>query len=379
MTYRRPVAVAILALAGCLWVSDGQRGLRSSASRAPSAVRSPVALVLLDDHRLVRISLRRGAVDRTIDLGPRPTGTGRLGGLLGLTSDHRTAQALVGDRIVAVDAADLTRRATHPLEPGVRYRGLVAGASGTVYAYGDRRTRSGWWQVVVTRVGASRRTAVVRAAERLPGVYWGAISADERRLLLSYHGGPDGADWFEVSPRGFERCEPPHRRVDLRRHPRCLWSAGGGLHVHGAVAPSGTGFLAATGQSRLIALDADGGLAGDWDPRTGDAHLMNFALDGERGRVVVASCEGIGIVELAGGRVRVLPRRRACGETPLAVHGDRVLLARGRRLAIVDLGRGREVSRLTLPAAPIAAVVADPSRLSVTAADRIVRGRALGA
>lgn len=319
-------------------------------------MRDPAALVLLHDSRLIRISLRRGEVDRVVALGPRRAGPAMPGQLLAVTRNRRTALALAGSRVVAIDAATLKRRATHRLAPGVQYSGLVVGTSGSIYAYGDRRTRRGRWQVVVTRVGASRRTMVVRGEEPLRGVFWGAISSDGQRLLLSYHGGPDGADWFGASPRGLERCKPPQRRFASRIN-RCLWL--GRKHVHGAVAPLGKGFLAATGRSRLIAVDGDGRLAGTWDPRTGDAHLMSFALDADRRRAVVASCNGIGVVDLARDRVRVVPRRRSCEEVPLAVHGDRVLLARGRRLAVFDLARRRTVARLTAPATALAAVIVD--------------------
>jgi hypothetical protein len=360
MVARGALTLAIVALAGCSLGSDERQGERSPGSGAGG----PAALVLLHDNRVVRVSLVRGTVDAEVDLGPRRAGPAQLGQRLGSAGDG--VLALVGERIVALDAASLKRRATHRLEPGVRYAGMVVGRSGTMYAYGERRTRRGWWKVVITRVGSSRRTtATVRGAEPLPSVYWGAISADERRFLLSYHGGPDGADWFGVSRRGFERCRPPHRRVDLRRHPRCLWSATGGggrLHVHGAVAPSGEGFLAATGRSRLIEIDGDGRLVRDWDPRTRQTHLMNFVLDAGRERVVVGSCAGIGAVDLASGRMRVVPRREACDETPLAVHGERVLVARGRSLAVVDLARRRTVARLTVPAEPVAAVVVDATR-----------------
>jgi hypothetical protein len=315
--------------------------------------------VLLHDNRLLRVSPQSGEIDRVVEIGPPRPGRPLRGALLALSAD--SALALVGDRVVALDPVTLERTASHPLEPGVRYAGLAVAASGTIYAYGDRRTRDGWWQVVVTRVrGGSRRTAVVRGAEPARGVYWGAIGAGERRLLLTYHGGPDGADWFRVSRHGFERCEPPHRRVDLRRNPRCLWSATAddGRHVHGAVAPYGKGFIAATGHSRLIALAGGGRLTDVWDPRTADAHLMNFALDAAQTRVVTGSCEGLGIVDLRSRRVRVVPRRHDCEESPLAVHGDRALLARDETLEVVDLERRETVARTTVPAAPIAAVVA---------------------
>lgn len=353
MARRAALASIVLALAGCGSGSDGRPAGRSPATTA--AVRDPAALVLLHDGRLVRVSLLRGEVDRVVRIGPRRAGPAWPGQRL---APYRgTVFALGSDRVVALDAATLRRRASHRLDPRVDYAGIVAGRSGTVYAYGNRRTRRGRWQVVVTRVDGSRRqTVIVRAAERLPGVYWGAISADERRLLLSYHGGPDGADWFDVQGR-LARCEPPRRRFGPRVN-RCLWL--GKKHVHGAIAPYGTGFLAATGRSRLIAVDGDGRLTDTWDPRTGDAHLMMFALDADRRRAVVASCEGIEVVDLARDRLRVLPRRRACAETPLALHGDRALLARGRRLVVFDLARRRAVARLTVPAEPLAAVVMGP-------------------
>jgi hypothetical protein len=343
----------MVAVAGCMGADDPRRPstdacLRPAVGPAGGAQRAMVAL--LSGGRLLRISLPSGAAEtrRTLDLGPRVSPADerdafRLDAPAGptlATAEHgRAVVALVrrpaseGDRVAVLDARTLRLRCSHALARGVRYNGLVLGRSGRFYAVGNRSTGiRGRWNAVLTigdvRTGALQRTRTLRAAAG-PGepaqgakdwyVYWAALSADERRLVVSYHGGDTtGGDWYRVSGRldlsaGAAREQPG--RTDIG------W-------LHGAVEPVGAGFVGTTGRNEVLLLDRRAREIGRMPVRGVGNHLMDFALDPERRRAYFSLCgrrPTINRLDLARDRQERFRSGSFCGR-PLAVHDDRFVL-----------------------------------------------------
>ena len=366
---RRSLAVVAIALpiplAGCFGFGHSEptstRGCGGFADRSRPTGRNPAMIALLDGNRLVRISLPGGAIEAERRLEARAPGrpvderdSFRLeaptGPSLATAPDGKTVVALIrrpaseGDRVAVIDARNLRVRCSHPLVKGVRHTGLLLGRSGKFYAYGNRSTGlPGRWDAVLTigdaRTGRRARTQTLRkaAARGEPArgakdwyVYWAALSADERRLVLSYHGGDTtGGDWFRISRRlrvsagdvGERRCL---RRFDGACPPG--WTDIGWLH--GAVAPVGTGFLGTAGSNFLLELDRRGRETGRVRVRASHNHLMDFALAAHRRLAYVSGCGRRPIIErldLARNRQEILRSGPFCGR-PLAVHGDRSLL-----------------------------------------------------
>jgi hypothetical protein len=370
-------------------VATAQRGV---ASDDGPAARPAVIAALgdsIDGHsgkivgphvlRLARIALPGGAIVAQRTLGRRARGVSRIGRanafltgqaqLLAATPDGQTVQALVRqppgarDVVVTVDAASLATRRSYPLRPGVRYAGVVFARSGRLFAYGTRRGPRGSVPVVTildTATGAIIGTHVVPGrARRDWSVYWAAVSADERRLMLTYHGGnTTGADWLDVSGGAFTRC--PSRRY---RNRACVFE------VHGSITPYRDGFLATTGSEgpfgKLIQIGADGHVTRRLRVRP-YAHLMAFGLDADRSVAYISACSrhpAIRSLDLVHGHLQSHPSGRYCGD-PLALgHGYLALSAshlthggypdeRPPTLRLIDLTHpdaGTEVSRTTVP------------------------------
>ncbi|HUR87413.1 MAG TPA: hypothetical protein VMY78_18940 [Solirubrobacteraceae bacterium] len=372
------------------WVlSDRDTDRVTSAGCLPSAgapaARKAAVIALLGDeigarsstlagphvNRLVRISLPRGRVEAERRLGSR-LDERRLrapdalllaleGSLLAVAPGGRAVLALdrrpAGgrDSVVVAGAARLDIRCRFALERGVRYRGIALGRGGRLYAYGyramgppgSRRRPLTAAAAVLTVVDTSSGAVVGRRTVRAPRgrsgpdwlPWWGAVSADGRRLVLSYHGSATtGADRLDLTGDAITRCPGRAQR-------RACVPA-----VHGAVEPFGRGFLATTGTD-VVELSAGGRVLRRLDIGARDVHLMGFALD--RSVLYVSSCgrrPAIERLDLAGAVRDRLPSGRFCG-MPLAT-GARVLVlaatrvdrsglaaAGGRTLRIIDLAR----------------------------------------
>jgi hypothetical protein len=374
------VAAAALALAGCL-EDEGPR-TEASCLEGPAPGR-PAVVALLGQvqgnptelhgpmNELVRISLPGGKVEARRGLGPRwkPGDAGRLSGLarvpsgplLAPTPDGGTVLALVRNpvsrrsSVAVVDVRSLRVRCSHPLEPGVLYSGLLLGRSGTVYAVGARRAGRSRSDALVTMADADTGrllgTRILREADQTPRVrtgkswwaYWAALSADERRLLLSYHGGDTtGADSFRVRPGSGVSGGMPTAGTDADS-------------VHGAVYPAGTGFVAATGSNAMLRLDRRGRQRGRFRVKGQVGHLMDFEIEPERRLLYVSACgarPAIIRLELRRGRQTSVPSGDFCGY-PLAHYADRFLVLDAERvdrwgypstrsagLRLLDLRRG---------------------------------------
>jgi len=396
--------------ASCLASPDPRRGagagpalvaLLGDFDRYPSELRGPV-------NRLVRISLPGGAVEVERGLGPhwKPGDLERLdslglrtdsGPLLARTPDGRSVLALVRypvdgrSSVAVVDAQSLRVRCRHPLEPGVLYSGLLLGRSGTIYAVGARRSGRSRSDSVLTLVDAETGellgSRTLREADQTPRVrtgkdwwaYWAALSPDERRLVVSYHGGDTtGADSFRVLPRSRVLGDAPEPRCPARiPRTKCPSDRTDVGLAHGAVTAAGAGFVAATGGNAMLRLDRRGRESGRLGLKGDLGHLMDFEIDARRRLLYVSACgsrPSILRVGLARGRRTPVPSGDFCGP-PLAVHADRFLLFNAARvdrsgyrgfrseaLHLLDLrrpGPGRPIPR---SAGALDAVVAGPRR-----------------
>jgi hypothetical protein len=390
-----------------------------AADASPAASTTPAVIALLGDgvvrsrafegpqgphvNRLLRISLPGGEVQRERALGRRlpdraidKRDSFRLdvaaAPLLATAPGDKAVVVLVKepapsrDRVAVIDAASFKTRCSYLLERGVRYSGLLLGRSGRLYAFGKKRAGgSRRWDAVLTIVdvetGAVAASETMREAERGKWrgwgtdwfVYGGALSADERRLILSYHGrDTTGADQFLISPGSRVSASGRAERRCLGRGPR--WPCGPGRVdiplVHGAVAAVETEFVGAAAEDGLLRLDRRARVV-ERMPVPPDDHLMDFALDGARSLLYVSSCgrrPAIQRLDLARNRQQTLPSGRVCGQ-PLAVHRDRFLVLAatrvdkhgypaGRpRLRLIDLEDPDSGARVPRSGAPLDALV----------------------
>jgi hypothetical protein len=418
-------AIVLAILIALAWLAADRESGQGSAGRclpvadaSPAASAQPAVIALLGDeiirgiegpyvNRLLRISLPGGELQRERTLGRRLPNraidkrdsirpNAAAGPLLAATPDDRAVVALVRepapgrDRVAVIDAASLKTRCSHPLEKGVRYSGLLLGRSGRLYALGNKRAQgSKRWDAVLTIVDPETGEVVagqtLRKAERGKWrgwgtdwfAYWGALSTDERRLILSYHGrDTSGADLFRISPGSRVSASGRAERRCRGRGPR--WPCGPGRAdiplMHGAVAAVETGFVGATGEHGLLRLDRRARVVGR-TPVATDDHLMDFALGGARSLLYVSSCgrrPAIQRLDLARDRRQALPSGRFCGR-PLAVHRDRFLVlaatpvdkrgypAGQQRLRLIDLEDPDSGAPVRRSEAPLDALVV-PSR-----------------
>jgi hypothetical protein len=339
---------------------------------AGAASPSRSALALLQDGTVVRLRIPSGTIVVRRRVGARAVPQIEAGRFLARRG--RVVYALDPARrasLVALDAVTLTIRWRLPLDPGVRYRGVVL-TGDRLYAFGyrpgrliDREYHLTENAAVLTAVDTSG-TAVgswtVRAAESHSWwEWWGAASADGRTLALAWHGGcyPDsvslctsGADLVDVSGAAPTPC-PPGAGSD-----GCL------ADVHGAMEPYAGGWMAATGGRQLIVLDAAGRQTGTLDSGLAREHLMSFALDATADRLfVLATCylgqRGLRAVSPSRGGSRLLARR-VCGSDLTLGPGGTLLATAAEliwpspRLLVLDRSTGQVLGRRTLPASVLA-------------------------
>jgi hypothetical protein len=427
----RAGAVVVAILIPLIWLAVDREPREGAAARclsgagaSPVASVRPAVIAMLGDerdrpvdfdqphvNRLLRISLPGGKVERERSVGRRLLARDtqaffRLNlpgaSVLAAAPDGKTVLALIrqpapgGDSVAVVDAATLEIRCRHPLENGIRYNGLLLGRSGRFYAYGSRpAATSGRWDAVLTvgdaRTGTLAGTQTLREAARGRWhgtdtdwfVHGASLSADERRIVVSYHGhDTTGADQFRVSPAGRVHPSGIARRMAERRcagqprSSRCWLGFTDLSPVHGTVVPAGTGFLGAAAERGLVRLDRDGRVVGRMRVRP-TSHLMDFAFEGGRSPIYSSSCDrrpAIQRIDPARQRQVTLATARLCGQ-PLAVHRGRFLILSAplpskpghirdwpQRLLLIDLDNPTSGKLVRRSGTPIDALVVGPPR-----------------
>jgi hypothetical protein len=166
-------------------------------------------------------------------------------------------------------------------------------------------------------------------------VHAGAPAADERRFLLTYHGGnTTGADWIDLTPGALRRCAS--RESDKA----CIFE------IHGGVELYRDGFLATTG-SRVLEVSREGHIVRHLPLAPRNVHLMDFVRN--RSQLYVSSCgrrPAILGLDLAHARVQRMRSGRFCG-APFAVGAGFLVISADRvrrgyagedpRLRLIDL------------------------------------------
>lgn len=303
---------------------------------------------LLADRQLLVVSASTGRIETRVTLGPESP-IPDVGRFLALSRDGETLYVLVPwtpatpQVVMAVDPASVRIRARFRLPRGVAYRSLVAGSeSGRLYVFGNRpaaKSTPAPATAVVTVLdatsGAVLSTWDVRKAN---GRFWwvldAAVSDDERRLYVSYHGGcsesdvcTTGADWLDIAGDRARRCQG-------QTHPNsgCLG------RVHGSVAVYEDGVVAATGEGPIIQIDRRGRIARAWKSRIPRNHLMQFALDRKRGLLyAIGSCGyrgGLSRIDLKSGRSRVMGYPSASASSGIC--GERIALGPESLVAVAS-------------------------------------------
>ena len=211
--------------------------------------------------------------------------------------------------------------------------------AGVVHLLGDR---GGAPLLVSLRDGVLSEPIEIRPAD---GRDWSmsgaALSSDDRRLAVSYHGrNSTGADIVDLASGTREPCPRPARLACLSM-------------VHGTAAFAGGTLVGTAGVADLVVYRRNGRRHRFVETRLPRNHLMAMGRDPSTGTIVAAvDCtvgRAVSIVNLARGSARV--RRSACGDA-VAVSGGVAVIAgtdrslRGRTRPAVHLVDARTGRRL---------------------------------
>jgi hypothetical protein len=346
--------VAPLAVVGTVACTGSEDAGRTTEREAESVV-----FALLADRTLVGISptSRRIVLRKSVGPGTPLADPGRF---LVLSNDGQSLLVLTpdtpgaGQQVTILARAGLRPVESFPLDRRIVFRAIAVGPrTGRLYLFGNRAAGGGAEDAVVAILDPNTgdtRTSTIRKAD---GYDWwifdAAVSADERRLYVAYHGGcsgedvklcTSGADWIDVAGDRLKSCG--RRTVPGNG---CL------VRVHGNVEALDKELLAATGGEPIVEFSSEGDVTASRRTRLPGNHLMEFELTSDTRRAyAVGQCYytgGISVVDLANGRSRVL-NRDVCGER-IAVGGDLLAVAEQARasplgvpsrIAIVDASTG---------------------------------------
>jgi hypothetical protein len=318
------------------------------SARAIVAVRAPAGVVaaLLEEGRIVFIDVANGATlaeypERAVPPG-HALSAGRLARapkrdeVLGILSEE------TGAFVIGIHARTFAARRIGRLPSG-RYPGLAVGEkTGRIFAFSDAGV------TVYALVGEGAEPQLLLRTDLARDVYAGAVSADERRLYVSYHGRGTGVHWFDLTDDG--------------------WRSGGYVQTHGNFALAAGRLLAATGDPAIVEFDLDGRFRSQVNTGLENSHLMEFAVDEPRHTIyAVGSCGytgGFSVSQWPGagftGRLLVPPRDYSvCGErVSIAPAGDWLAVAwraepsppgvgsSAGRLLVVDTRTGSVLQRV---------------------------------
>ena len=320
---------------------------------APGAAGEPGVVALLANREVLRVDATGRVLARTM-VGARDPHADAVGSYLGLSRDGARLFVLSppgggaegGQALAVLDPVSLQRIVAVALPRGLVFRSLVVGPrTGRLYVSGNA---AGGASICAAPPVESPRWRCAAVRPRGARLDWrvldSAVSPDERRLLVSYHGpNTTGADW--VATATLARCHTAPA-VCLPSHGRAVFRTNGRV-------------LATTGEGPLLELSTAGTRTREWDLRLPGNHLMAFALSPDGGRVAaVGPCGyagGLSVVDLAARTVAVRGYPDTLCADRVAFLGARtVALARNRmpvpqgspaRLDFVDLATGRIVAR----------------------------------
>jgi hypothetical protein len=285
--------LVLLSVSGCINPSHPSKPepVGSSTIGASTGLRG-IIVALLANYRLLAVRATDGKVVASEAVAPSPSQLTGAGHYLAVSLDDKLLYVLTSplanspSRVVVMDGATATVRASYPVpEPDSVFRSLALGPqTGLLYLFGNRGN-SVIISVFDPRKGTVRTSWRAReAAGHNWYVYQGAVSPDERHLLVSYHG-PDttGIDVFTLTGSTLQRCQPAQ--------PIVARVGNGCLSTHGGFAFYGEDILAATGGSDILQMDLQGVVQQTFDTRLDRNHLMEFVVDAHRQRLyAVGAC-----------------------------------------------------------------------------------------
>jgi hypothetical protein len=355
----------------------------------PQAAEDPAIFALLADNSLVKVSPVNGRVKSRISLRPSSPVVGRY---LAPSKDGKTLFALVArgrdgtSEVAVIDVTTTRVRDRYALPKWIAFRSLVAGPeTGHLYLFGNRpgkkitcpdleTCREQDVVVVVLDPDSGRvlRNRTVREADgKAWTVYRSAVSPDESRLFVSYHGDTQGVDWITITPESLKRCQK-----------QGAYQNQGCIPAHSGVEAYGDRILVTPGDSPWIEeRTREGELVRKWDTKQEGNHMLDLALDAREGRLyALGSCGyrgGLSRIDLKTNEVKVLApslpgvdfarERLVCGERVVVGPGSLLVVGKTAQaipqagipgsLLLVEGDTGRKIRTLNTPCEPVDVLV----------------------
>lgn len=242
-------------------------GSVSAFTNPPQSRATGRVIALLAEGKILAIDVSTGKI-----LAERVASGGRRyelhrGRLAHLRATDEVFAVLPDEKVPVLTAFSLKTMSLRTVGqlPGDEYRGLDVGQrTGRVYAFGSLSS-------IVSVVDPASGKIVHRFSDGSGrDNFSGAVSADERRIYVSYHGNASGVSAFDVSGTEWRRALT--------------------IQSHGHFALVGDTVLAATGDQNIIEVDRNGRTLRSIPTLLYGNHLMEFALDGKRRIHAVGSC-----------------------------------------------------------------------------------------
>lgn len=245
--------------------------------------------------------------------------------------------------LFAVDTGTGRQRFALPLPDGVEARVPVPDPTRhRVYLLASRPAgRDGRQAVIVVVDPGAPRVVETVPVSPADGRHWipyaGTLSADARRLVISYHGDDTtGVDVLDAATLRRAPCAAPGAVP-------CT------TQVHGRIRAYGYGLVAATGGEEMLLLSVDGRVTGRLDTQLAGNHLMEFDVDDARHRIyAIGPCGYTGGLAVIGGTTRLIRPpggpidERLCGDRVVVVDdGDAVAVTGDNKIRIVDVHNGK--------------------------------------
>ncbi len=362
----------VLGASACNWPNS-----RGEEVNAPS---SGTAIALLADNELLRYSLQNGAILGSARLGPNPEDVRGVAHVMAFDRQLNSLVVLVTvdgpgqNQIAFIDPGTLRVTALRSVAvPEVPYRGLAVGPrSGRIYLFGDRSvgpdmgpTRGPPSDAAITVMNPQASAIISNMTVKVSygldwRVYNGALSDQEDRIYLSYHG-PDTTGIDEFTLAGVRVCASSQDPSVA-----CISGHGGFQFFHGSI-------LVATGGPEIRLINPAGKIERTFNTKLNSDHLMEFGVSTVFNRLyAVGSCgytPGMASIDLNGGHVFTPPAASGiCGER--VVSAGRLLIVQRLRvpvphtsepgaLVLVDEKGGSILRRIPTPSSPLDVLVLD--------------------
>ena len=229
------------------------------------------AIALLADGRILSIDVASGSIVAAHAKSDGPRSELKVGRLAHVPGTDRIFAVLPAGTaapvLAAFDLRTLSLQIVGRL-PADQYPGLAVGPrTGRIYAFGS----VGSTVLVLDAADGQILRRYSDGSDRT--VFSGAVSADERRIYVSYHGNASGVHGFDVADDA-----------------GATWRQAISIVSHGHFALVGDTILAATGDQALIHLNRTGRPIRSVPTHLHGNHLMEFALDAKQRIFAVGSC-----------------------------------------------------------------------------------------